>query len=141
MVQATSTQLPSVSGLAGPSSSFLPQASISFHAPPGWISREITSTYFQKFTPVIKGGCVRNVGGPEEALSASDPVFLATGSPFLLSINKAEHFPHLFPLHVQVCFEIHSRTFDSRCGLILASALIPINLRRVCTHYLPPSHI
>lgn len=50
---------------------------------------------------------------PNEALSVLDPVFLATGSPFLLSINKPQHAPpHPLPLKVQVCFEIHSRGFE-----------------------------
>ena len=63
MVEAAGTQLPSVSDLAGSSPSFLPRASISLHSLPGWISREITSMYFHKFAPGIKGNCIRNVGG------------------------------------------------------------------------------
>lgn len=63
MVEAAGAQLPSLSDLAGSSPSFLPRASISLHSLPRWISREITSMYFHKFAPVIKGDCIRNVGG------------------------------------------------------------------------------
>lgn len=51
--QADILQLPTVSGLAGSSPKFCPKPCLFFSLLPclGWISREITSTYFQKFAP------------------------------------------------------------------------------------------
>lgn len=133
--------MPTVLGLAGPSPKVCPKPCfLVFLLPPvlggfpGKAPPHISINLHQSHQRGLHKKCWQ----PTEALSALDPVFLATGSPFLCSINKPQDSPHV-PFPSRFKFALKSTAKDSRCGLILAKALIPIILRD-CTHYpLPPT--